>query len=35
MCSLVVHDKKQPAYEDEEIILGDGLVSKNATTEAL
>ena len=35
MCSLVTHDKKQPAYEDEERSIGDRLVTKNATTEAL
>ena len=35
MCSLVAHDKKQPAQEDEEISIGDRLIPKNATTEAL
>ena len=35
MCSLVKHDKKQPAYEDEERSIGDRLVTKNATTEEL
>ena len=35
MCSLVSHDKKQPAYEDGEISLVDRLVTKNATTESL
>ena len=34
MCSLVVHDKKL-AYEDEEISIGDRLIPKNATSEAL
>ena len=32
MCYLIAHDKKQPAYEDEEIRFGDRLIPKNATT---
>ena len=35
MCSLVTHDKKQPVYEDEEIIIWDRLISKNEKAEAL
>ena len=35
LCSIFEHDKKQPAYEDEERSIGDRLVTKNATTEAL
>ena len=35
MCSLVTHDKEQPAYEDEKSSLGDRLVLKHVTTEAL
>ena len=35
MCSLISHYKKQPAYEDEEISLGDRLIPKHATTESL
>ena len=35
MCSLVTHDKEQPAYEYEESSLGDRLVLKHVTTEAL
>ena len=35
MCYLVAHDKKQPAYKYEEVIIGDRLIPKNATTEAL
>ena len=35
MYSLVAHDKIQPAYGDNEIIIWDRLISKNATTEAL
>ena len=33
--SLVAHDKKQPAYEDEEISIGYSLIPKNSTTEVL
>ena len=29
MCYLVAHDRKQPAYEDEERILGDRLIPKD------
>ena len=32
MCSLVANDKKQPDYKDEEIIIGDSLIPKHATT---
>ena len=35
MCSIVEHDKKQPAYEDDEISIGDRLISKHVTIEAL
>ena len=35
MCSLVAHDKKQPAYEYEESSIVYRLIPKNATTEAL
>ena len=35
LCSLVAHDKKQSAYEDEEISIGDRILLKNVTTEAL
>ena len=35
MCSLVAHDKIQPAYEDDEISIGDRSIPKNATTKAL
>ena len=35
MCSLVAHDKIQPAYEDDEISIGDRSIPKNATVEAL
>ena len=32
MCSLVAHDKKLPAYEDDERIIGDSIIPKHATT---
>ena len=35
MYSLVAHDKIQPAYEDNEISIGDRSIPKNVTTEAL
>ena len=35
MCSLVAHDKIQPAYEDDESSIGDRSVPKNAKTKAL
>ena len=35
MCSLVVHDKKLPAYEYDERNIGDRLIPKHVTTEAL
>ena len=34
-CSLVAHDKKLPAYEDYEIIIGYRLIPKHVITEAL
>ena len=34
-CSLVVHDKMQPYYEDDERSLGDRSIPKDATTKAL
>ena len=34
-CSLVAHDLKKPAYEDEGSSIGDRIMTKNATTEAL
>ena len=35
MCSLVAHDKIQPAYEDDESSIGDRSIPKNATTKLL
>ena len=35
MCSLVSHDKKIPAYEYDEISIGDRLMPKHVTTETL
>ena len=35
ICSLLAHDKIQPAYEDDEISIGDRLIPKHATPEAL
>ena len=35
MCSLVAHDKKLPAYKDDEITIGDRPMPKHVTTEAL
>ena len=35
MCSIVAHDKKNPTYEDDESIIGDRLIPKHVTTEAL
>ena len=35
LCYLVANDKKQPAYEDEQISIGDRLITKHATTEVL
>ena len=32
MCSLVAHDKIQPAYEDDESIIGYRSIPKNSTT---
>ena len=32
ICSLVAHDKIQPAYEDYEISIGDRSITKNETT---
>ena len=31
LSSLVAHDKKQPAYEDDESIIGDRLTPKHVT----
>ena len=35
LCSIFAHDKKQPAYEDDDISIGYKLIPKHATTEAL
>ena len=35
LCYIVAHDKKQPAYEDDEISIGDRLIPKHVTIEAL
>ena len=35
MCSLVAHDKIQPAYKDDKSSIGDRSIPKNATTKAL
>ena len=35
MCSIFAHDKKQPAYEYDEKIIGDRLIPKHMTIEAL
>ena len=35
LCSLVTHDKKQPAYEYDESIIGYILIPKHMTKEAL
>ena len=35
MYSLVVHNKIQPAYKDDEISIGDRSITKNSTTKAL
>ena len=35
MCFLVAHDKKLPDYEYDEINIGDRLIHKHVTTEAL
>ena len=35
MCSLVAHDKKLPAYEYDERSIGDRIIPKHVTTEAL
>ena len=35
LCYLVAHEKRQPAYEDEEISIGNRLIPKHMTTEAL
>ena len=34
MCSIMVHDKKQPLYDDDSSIVGIPIL-KNATTEVL
>ena len=35
MCYLVGHNKKLPAYEDDENSIGDRIIPKHVTTEAL
>ena len=35
MCSLLAHDKKLPAYEEDERSIEDRLIPKHVTTEAL
>ena len=35
LCYIVAHDKKPPSYEDDEISIGDRLITKHVTTEAL
>ena len=35
LCTLVEHDKKQPAHEDDEISIGDMLIPKHVTTGSL
>ena len=35
MCSIAAHDQKQPAYKDEEISIGDRIIPKHITSEAL
>ena len=35
MCFIVENDKKQPAYEDDEISIRDRLITKHVTAEAL
>ena len=35
MCYLVAHDELHPYYEDDESSIGDRLLPKNSTTEAL
>ena len=35
ICSLVLHDKIKPAYEDDESSIGDRSIPKNATIENL
>ena len=35
VCSLVANYWIQPAYEDDEIIIGDRIIPKHATTEVL
>ena len=35
MCSIVAYDKKQPAYEYDEKIIGDRLMPKHMTIEGL
>ena len=35
MCYIVAHDRKQPAYEYEEISIGNRLITKHVTTESL
>ena len=35
LCSLVAHDKKKPAHEDDEISIGDRIIPKHVTIEAI
>ena len=35
LCYIVTHDKKQPAYDYDESSIGDRLITKHVTTEAL
>ena len=35
LCCLVAHNKKQPAYEYKESSIGDSIVPKHVTKEAL
>ena len=35
MCSLVAHDRLQENYQDDDIILGDKVIPKDATVKAL
>ena len=35
MCYIVGHDKKLPAYKDDESIIGDTLIPKHGSIEAL
>ena len=35
LCSIVAHDKKQSAYENDKVSIGDRLIPKNVTKEEL